>query len=177
MWQDKFASIFWNLLSSLNNSSSSIILHFAFCITFVIVIVDNIQFYWSVLSCFLCHYLLCSFCPSNCYMVFNRLISKDLWSNCYYKKKNYYCYYKKKNFLITRQIFVGLDAKWKVFTILLWEILPSVNIIYTENQWRKCFSKIRHSKVIFRLSALKLAKKDVWCLDTISNCFDDQFYL
>ena len=38
------------------------------------------------------------------------------------------------------------NMNWEVSMILLWEILPSVNIIYTENKWRKkiFFPKIMH---------------------------------
>ena len=71
-WQDKCAGIlFCNQLSSLNNSLTTLafhyILHIALCIMLVLDTVMNTSFCWSVVSSFPCHYLLCLFCPSNCY--------------------------------------------------------------------------------------------------------------
>ena len=83
---DKINSLayhFSNLLSSLNNSLTTLalhyFLHFAFCIMFVIDIVENTSFCWSVVSCFPCHNLLCLFCPSNCYTRSSLARSGSTW--------------------------------------------------------------------------------------------------
>ena len=40
---------------------------------------------------------------------------------------------------LNKQIFVGLNTNWEVSTILLWEILPLVRIVDTENKGKKVF--------------------------------------
>ena len=47
----------------------------------------------------------------------------------------------KQYYSISRSIFVSLNMNQEVSTISLLGILPSVNIIYTENKWKKYFFK------------------------------------
>ena len=66
---------------------------------------------------------------------FNRVIFKDSGCDC-----------QKLYFSICRPIFVVLNTNWEVSTILHWEILPSVNIIFTKKIDEKnfFFSKMRY---------------------------------
>ena len=70
--------------------------------------------------------------------IFNCVIFKDLHSDCYCKNSI---------FSISKPIFVALNMSREVSVILLWKILPVINIMYTENKWKKkCFfPNIRHS--------------------------------